>query len=146
MTMPCLCLKRDVAIILGMLECLIYSGFLFGWSSFTHILKDEGYFAKLCDLSHVHSHHNTSSRVNKTFVFQQFDTTGVLPFVPPASGNETGEFPILHRRHGAYRTDLRPRKKEFFAQKLRQIKNQKEALTPDSEAVNFAGDQVCWSF
>ncbi|XP_029297468.1 LOW QUALITY PROTEIN: solute carrier family 43 member 3-like [Cottoperca gobio] len=43
-----LMVKRCLTLVTGLLECLCFSGVVFGWASLVFVLKKEGYFSSLC--------------------------------------------------------------------------------------------------
>ena len=40
---------KHVLVVFCFLECLLISGFIFGWSSLVYVFKDLGYFLKYCN-------------------------------------------------------------------------------------------------
>ena len=40
--------RRWLTLVTGMVECLCFSGAVFGWASLVVVLKSEGYFSSLC--------------------------------------------------------------------------------------------------
>nr|XP_039273476.1 solute carrier family 43 member 3-like [Styela clava] len=57
-------LKYFLALLTGVLECLLFSGILFGWASLNYVLQQDGYFSNLCDESNQTYPHNVSKSSN----------------------------------------------------------------------------------
>ena len=74
------------------LECLLFSGIIYGWGSFVFVLKDEGIYVYLCQMDQIVSDTSNTSSVKHSDLCRNGTTRRSLLLNGSATNNVSQDF------------------------------------------------------